>query len=142
MPGQWKQRWRELREGRPGKRFQERYERICKERQGGSGGRRVVQLGVGLLLLITGIVLLLIPGPGVPLVLVGGALVAERSRPMARAMDRCEVIFRKMLRQVKRWSATARNAVLVTAVCLVDDVGTTVGAACATPKMLPVFLLG
>jgi hypothetical protein len=68
-------------------------------------------------LLAAGLVLCVIPGPGLPLVIIGAGLLADVSRPVARALDGLEVRIRKLIARGRRWwnhaSRTARNAVIV-----------------------------
>ena len=127
MLGGLKQEWRDLRKGRPGHRFQDRYERHRGGRKGKSWMGRFLEPGIGVLLLVAGVIFCLIPGPGLPLVLVGATLLAERSRRIARAMDWCELKLRKVLRRAKDWwcqaSLGARNAVVVLATFMIAAAG-------------------
>jgi hypothetical protein len=98
-----KQKWHDLIKRRPGRRFEERYE---QNREQGAGGARTIKLAAGTLLIAAGIVLLLIPGPGSLLILVGAALLAEESRVVARMLDRGEVAGRKVWsRFSRRWQS-------------------------------------
>src|SRR5687767_15393396 len=103
MAGGLKQQWREFRKGRPGHRFQERYERNRHGRHGKSWMRRFLPPGIGVVVLVAGLIFCIMPGPGLPLVFVGGALLSERSRPIAWAMDWGEVKLRKAIRWAKSW---------------------------------------
>ena len=88
--------WRELRQGEPGRRFRDRYER--RRRQNRHGGFRkwgVVVLGV--LIVLAGIVLLPLPGPGMLVVAAGALLMAEESRAVARLLDAIEVRARSLI---------------------------------------------
>lgn len=117
-----RRQWRDLRKGRPGHRFQERYKRNRKGGEGRSWIRRFLQPAIAVLILLAGIVLCIIPGPGLPLVLVGLTLLAQRSRSIARAMDWCEVKLRMLITWGKGWwtqaSFAARNLALVMAACV------------------------
>lgn len=53
--------------------------------------RRLVWLGVGIVLVLAGLVLCVIPGPGLPLIFVGGAFLAAESLAAARILDWLEV---------------------------------------------------
>jgi hypothetical protein len=116
-----KQRWGEFQKGTPGRRFQERYERNQDSRAQRSLLARFFQPVIGILVFVAGVTFCFIPGPGLPLVLVGAALLAARSRPMARALDWTELQVRKALRWARRWwreaSPLTRNTVLLAAVC-------------------------
>ena len=58
-----------------------------------------------------------IPGPGLPFVLIGAGLLADVSRPVARAMDWLEVRIRNVIAWGCRWwnhaSRTAKNVAIV-----------------------------
>jgi len=96
-----KKTWREVRNGVPGKRFQDRH----KRRRGASRKRpaKPLLLTAGGLLLAVGLVLLAIPGPGIPFVVLGGALVARESLRAARALDWAEL----RARAVAAWGTRA-----------------------------------
>jgi hypothetical protein len=117
-----KQRWREFRRGRPGHRFEERFERNRQAHSSGSWLKRFVKPVAGMVLLIAGVVFCLIPGPGLPLLLIGVGLLAEASRPVARAMDWLELRLRNVISRARRWwthaSKTAKYAVIVLALLL------------------------
>jgi hypothetical protein len=89
-----KQHWQQFRNGQPGQRFQDRYERNRDARSQRSGW--FLKPLVAVLLLLAGIVLCVIPGPGLPLLLIGLALLADVSRRVAVAMDRLELRLRGM----------------------------------------------
>jgi UPF0716 family protein affecting phage T7 exclusion len=78
-----KKAWRELKRGKPGRRFSERYER---GRRRGTA-RKWLLIAGGALLALAGIVLLPLPGPGMLVIAVGLLLIAEESRATARALD-------------------------------------------------------
>jgi hypothetical protein len=90
-----KNNWRELADGKPGKRFQDRHE---KKKGDGKGGRTLKLIAAGLLIAV-GVVLLVIPGPGSVFIVLGGALLAEESAPVARALDWTELRIRKLFRR-------------------------------------------
>jgi hypothetical protein len=82
-------------EGKAGRRFQQRYAR-----------RRAVPCGAlkkwmsmlaGAVVVLVGIVLLPLPGPGMLVVLFGAALMAGHSLAIARVLDRAELTLRRRL---------------------------------------------
>ena len=82
----------------PGQRFQERYRRKLESKRS-----RVMRCGVvcaGVLLTLVGVFFLVVPGPGIPILAVGLALIAQESAATARFLDRTELRVRKWL---KRW---------------------------------------
>jgi hypothetical protein len=92
-----KNNWRELADGPPGKRFQKRYEK--KQRESRSAGARTLKLVAAVLLIAVGIVLLVVPGPGSLLIVVGAALLAEESSRLARGLDWTEMRVRRLFRR-------------------------------------------
>ena len=84
-----KKGWRELKQGEPGRRFRDRYERRRRERRHG-GARKWSLIVAGVLLMIAGIVLLPLPGPGMVVIALGALLMAEESRLMAGGLDALE----------------------------------------------------
>jgi hypothetical protein len=91
-----KKNWRELADSKPGKRFQNRYE---KEQRGGGSGGRTIKLVVAGLLIAVGVVLLVVPGPGSVFIVLGAALLAEESLSVARALDWTEMKIRRLFRR-------------------------------------------
>ena len=92
-----KNNWRELARGSPGERFQNRYKK--KQRSGSSGTGRMLKRVAAGLLIAAGIVLLVIPGPGSVLIVLGAALLAEESLSIARGLDWTEMRIRRLLRR-------------------------------------------
>jgi hypothetical protein len=80
----------------PGRRFQKLYE----SRPPCSPLKRWGRLVGGVLLCLAGLVMLVAPGPGILILLIGAALMAQESAAVARALDRAEVRIR---RRLKRW---------------------------------------
>ena len=94
-----KKNWGELSKSPPGRRFQNRHRRQAGR---GTGWARSLKLAAAIALLVAGAVLLLIPGPGSVLILIGAALLAEESMIVARFMDRAEM-------RIRKWIDAARN---------------------------------
>jgi len=88
--------WQELKRGRPGHRFQSRYERNQHARAGAV--RKWSLIALGAVLILAGIVFLPLPGPGMLIIAAGAFLMAERSRAAARALDWVEVKVRRLIR--------------------------------------------
>jgi len=82
---------------------------------------------LGVVLILAGIILCFIPGPGLPLLIIGAALLAERSRVISRGLDWIEVKIRKVLRWGKWWwghaSGTTRFAAVLVAAVMVAGAG-------------------
>jgi len=115
-----------LRHDPPGERFQRQYERL---RHHGRALRVVMGIGGGLLV-AAGIAFLILPGPGLPLLVVGLGLLAGLSRALARALDRAEPFLRAQLhRLVQRWRQLTRYgkaAIVAAGVVITGGVGVAV----------------
>lgn len=94
-----KQRWRLLRQGRPGRRFQERYERSPASHP----AKKWLLIGLGVALMAAGVVLLPAPGPGILVIALGGAIAAEESLSLARLLDWTEVQARRVISSAARF---------------------------------------
>jgi putative transmembrane protein PGPGW len=117
MLGELKKSWRVFKRAAPGERFQTLY----RERKG-HGTSRIAFALVGILLIAGGIVLLFIPGPGIPLIAFGVALLAQQSLWLAKLMDRLEPVLRRLARKGESlWkkAATPLKAALVSGAALV-----------------------
>ena len=122
-----KREWQALKKGRPGTRFQQRAERAKRDRAKQSTVKRLARPAIGVVLLVAGVIFCLIPGPGLPLIFIGAALLAEQSRPAARFLDWLEIRARKSFGWGKRWwhraTAPAKAAVLVFGVAVLMGAG-------------------
>lgn len=96
---QIRQRWRLLRRGRPGHRFQEWYARARVARHRPGALARIARLLLALVCLAVGLFLVVFPGPAIPFLMIAGGLLALESRPIARLMDWVEL----RLRAIWRW---------------------------------------
>ncbi|MGK2927204.1 MAG: hypothetical protein ACSLE2_16430 [Lysobacterales bacterium] len=87
-----KQEFREVKSGKPGKRFVDHFHRIRGRENGrGTFWMTFAYVAVGLLLVICGFVLSLPPGvPGFLLWIPGLVLLAARSKSLATLLDRLE----------------------------------------------------
>jgi Putative transmembrane protein (PGPGW) len=84
----------------PGRRFQDRYRRKSQSDRG-----RLLRCGAvcaGVILTIVGVFFLFVPGPGIPILAVGLALIAQESAGTARFLDRAELRIRGWLRRLRR----------------------------------------
>ena len=117
MQFHFREHWRELRQGRPGQRFQDRYERLRQERKQSGPVKRILLIGVAIVFLAIGVVLTVFPGPAFVFFILAGALLAGESRVIARFMDWCEVRARRIIAGAKRlWRRTPTAARVATIV--------------------------
>lgn len=83
----------EITQSPPGRRFQARYRK--KHAEKGGAWKRCGFVCAGILLTIVGLFFLAFPGPGIPILAVGLALIAQESKVMARWLDRTELRLRR-----------------------------------------------
>ena len=95
-----KARWRRLKAGEPGARFQRQYRENRESRKSGLQRWGAVAAGVGLI--VIGVVALFVPGPGILFIAAGGAVLARESIAVARSLDWVEVRGRRLWRRVRR----------------------------------------
>ena len=96
--------WRELRQGRPGRRFQDGYEASRRTKNRVTWLGRIVRLGMAVVALALGIILVFIPGPAILFFAIAGGLLAAESRQLARLLDWTEVQIRKVAVYLRaRW---------------------------------------
>lgn len=95
--------------GTPGQRFQQLYRHRQQSRS--SLLRRALLIAGGILVALAGVIFLFTPGPGIVVLLLGAALIAQQSRLAARAFDRIEIRLRRCFRQgLKLWRGSRERA--------------------------------
>jgi tellurite resistance protein TerC len=94
-----RQHWHAFRADPPGQRFQRRYSRRNAPRSG--VWRKLLVIVAGFVVLAIGIVMLVLPGPGSLVMVLGAALIAEESLFASRLLDRCDL-------RIHGWIAKAR----------------------------------
>jgi hypothetical protein len=91
--------FRRLKKASPGNRFQNYHQ---KEKDGGPDWKQNAYIILGFLLIGAGILLSIPPGvPGFVIVIVGCAIIAARSRVLAKALDRIELELRKLVHKLR-----------------------------------------
>ncbi|HZO03904.1 MAG TPA: PGPGW domain-containing protein [Burkholderiales bacterium] len=83
----------------PGRRFQERYRRKSASERGKMTRCAVVLAGIALTLV--GLFFLAVPGPGIPILAIGLALIAQESVVLARFLDRTELRLRRWWKRLR-----------------------------------------
>ena len=97
----FRQRWREFRTDPPGQRFQNRYWRRNTRRS--SVWRKLLVIVAGSVVIAIGIVMLVLPGPGSLVIVLGAALIAEESLWASRLLDRCHLRIRRWIAKASAW---------------------------------------
>lgn len=120
--------WRDFVAVPPGRRFRRRY--AGRRRARGGRARKFLSLILAALTMLTGVALMLVPGPGVLVFLAGAALAAQQSLTLARALDRLDVLSRAVIaRGCVHWrqaSPAVRMMLAVLPLLLVGVIGVTV----------------
>ncbi|MGH7765892.1 MAG: PGPGW domain-containing protein [Candidatus Binatia bacterium] len=120
-----KRRWRHFKAGTPGRRFQQQYDR--RRESGRSPVKKVLFIGLGTLLMVAGVFFLFVPGPGLLVLVLGAALIAQQSLLAARTLDSIEIRVRKLLNWIlgawRSFSPALKILVAVLALVVVGAVG-------------------
>lgn len=95
-----KRQWQHFMATPSGRRFETRH-RMRRAHASGMA-RKLLISGIGVLIVLAGIAMLVLPGPGMLAIVVGAALVAEESLLAARLLDRID---RWGTRRYERWRA-------------------------------------
>lgn len=90
-----------FRQSPPGQRFQNRYWRHREARYRRSMVVRIASLTLGVVLAILGVLMLVLPGPGVLFLALAGALFASESWRIARVLDWIEIRGRNVWRRLR-----------------------------------------
>lgn len=98
--------WQHFKADPPGQRFVRQRERANRR----SRAQTILFLVLGLVMVAGGIVLLVFPGPGIPLIVLGLALIASVSQRLARVLDRAEPALRRRWAAIKRWWKQRRRS--------------------------------
>lgn len=94
-----REEWTQLRQDKPGERFRNHHHRRREAR--GDGWKRWLSVGAGVALILVGVVMLVVPGPGLLGIALGLGLFAGESYALAAGLDRAELGIRKLLPAAK-----------------------------------------
>ena len=95
------QDWKLLVHGKPGRRFLDFHQARCKQRAGGWPLERVLTLGIGIALVVGGLAIGWLPGPGGFIAVIGAALLGVEWMRVARLLDRCEAYLRSAWKWIR-----------------------------------------
>ena len=84
-----RRQWQHFKATPSGRRFQTRHR--MRRAHGGGVARKLLISGLGLLIVLAGIVMIVLPGPGMLAIVIGAALIAEESLFAARMLDRIDL---------------------------------------------------
>lgn len=99
LTAQLRRRWQKIKAIPPGKRFQERYYRRQNKREQRSQLKKIVLMLFGVAIILFGMFLWFVPGPGWLTIFVGAAIIAGESLIIARLLDWLEVKLRKVFKK-------------------------------------------
>lgn len=100
--------WRPLKDGKPGRRFQDIHEARKAQRRGRPW--RFLFVAGGMSIVVVGIVLLPAPGPGWLVIFAGLGMLAQESLLVARSIDAAELRIRRMVSQIRTKVARRSSA--------------------------------
>lgn len=107
MIGTLKARWHAFVAVPRGKRFAAHHERA--HRPDAPGWMCAATLTMGSVLLVLGIVMIVLPGPGLLAIIAGGVLLAEESSSAARVLDRLDLAVARAGERWRAWRARRRE---------------------------------
>ncbi|HKH10638.1 MAG TPA: PGPGW domain-containing protein [Rubrobacter sp.] len=111
--------WEEFKEGKPGERFKDRYQR--RQQEPGHIVKRIVLVVLGAVIAVGSLFTAPLPGPGFATVFIGLAILAGELLPAARFLDWSEIRLRKLWRfvgDVWRTGPLGKAAVMLVAAFL------------------------
>lgn len=98
-----KKNWQQIKRGRPGRRFQDLYERRRNRRAGKPAIARILIIIFGVGLMLLALVVGLVPGPGgMAVFILGLGIVSAEFRLAARLLDWLESRTRRIWAKAKR----------------------------------------
>jgi hypothetical protein len=118
---------KKLRSGEPGRRFRDFYNYRNEHRADGPAPSRAITIAVGVALLLFGIAVGWLPGPGGVVGILGIAILAAEFKPLAGLLDTIEADCRKFLGAIRdKWlygGAIFRRSVVIIGIGLVIAAG-------------------
>ena len=117
-----KHEWKCFKDDRPGERFSNHRDRM----QHRSRSHSLIAIVLGVFLLAGGFVFLFIPGPGLPLIVFGLALVGSHNKRLAHLLDRAEPKLHAAGHAIKRrWRrmSTGAKATVIASIAALASAG-------------------
>lgn len=112
-------KWHEFTDGNPGHRFQDAARRNSAHRADHTLLYRCLRPLIGLCLLLFGAFLCVVPGPGIPFLVLGLSILSGSSKTLARFLDWSELKLRKLFHSSRRWWRHSPQAGKVAALVIV-----------------------
>ncbi len=103
-----KRQWQHFKDSPSGRRFQTRYR--MRRMQAGGFMRKILLTAAGGLLMLVGVALLVLPGPGLLVMAIGATFIAEESLLAARVLDRLDLYLTHWLGRWRAWRAARKQA--------------------------------
>ena len=113
-----KNNWRQLRHGKPGRRFRDFYTYRAEHRSGPFSAARIAMIVIGIALIAGGVAIGWLPGPGGFIAIFGFALLAQEFRPIAVAMDWSETILRKAWAKFRKLPTLVKAGAYLLSLCV------------------------
>jgi hypothetical protein len=102
-----REQWKQFSEIPSGQRFIARYR--ARRSQPGGLLRKGLIVAAGLLLMLAGLAMIVLPGPGLLTMIIGAAFIAEESRVAARVLDRIDRWASRMMQRWRAWRGDRRR---------------------------------
>ena len=102
MFDQLRQNWELFKQSPPGKRFQNRYHRHFEKRGSRSQPKRFLIIFTGTIVILFGMILWFIPGPGWATIFFGAGIIAGESLAVSRFLDFLELKIRNLLKKYRK----------------------------------------
>jgi len=106
-----KNEWQQFKHDEPGKRFQNSYHRRQEESQGRLSGMKLFNILGGLVIVVAGLALVPLPGPGSAIIIVGLGMLGSEFLPVARFLDATEFKVRAAVQESKAFWAKSSGGV-------------------------------
>lgn len=114
--GALKKYWHELKEAPSGERFRNFYDVRQETRQ--SPAARIVSITIGIVLVLLGLSIGWLPGPGGFVAIIGLALLAQEFRPLAALIDATERLIVRTWKAFRDLPTLGQGGIITAILCL------------------------